>query len=123
MKKFLLVAALALGLGGCQTTFGNISTSQVASAYSVYGVALAGAVAYRNRPLCKTGTVATVTNLCAQRSIIVKLQGYNLKASAALTSLRNFVTAYPTLDASNYVIAAQTAIADFDQFENANGVK
>lgn len=119
MKKGLI---LALALGGC-TTFNNpISLNTLGGMESAYGLALSAAVAYRNLPLCRTGTIATATNVCAQRSIIVKLQNSSKAANVAIHSARDFVVNNPTLDASVLIATAQSALAGFQAVEQTYNI-
>lgn len=126
MRKIALVIAMALGTSGCAllTGFNNpISLNELGGIESSYGIALSAAVAYRSLPLCKTGTIASATNVCAQRSIIVKLQTADATAEAAIVAANAFVAANPTLDATSVITAAQSALAGLQAIETTYGIK
>lgn len=115
MKKIFLIAALALSLAGCA----SLPTVKVQSAITLntmlgvegaYGSALTAARAYKALPLCLTGTKATPTNPCAQRSIVLRLQAADRRAVAALHQANTFIKNYPTVDASNVISAASAAV-------------
>lgn len=115
MRKIAILFALALG--GCASFNNPITLNEIGGMESAYGLALSAAVAYRNLPLCKTGTVATVTNICAQRSIIVKLQQANRGAIVAIHAARDFVVNNPTLDPVTVIGQAQRALAGLQAVE------
>jgi len=108
MKRFIILSFLLLG--GCATLPNPVSTNTLATIESAYGVALAGAVAYRNRPRCTTTALESVSNLCARRSVIVKLQVADRKAQVALGQATIFIRNNPTLDASALLQAAQASV-------------
>lgn len=113
---------LALGVSGCATFNNPISLNQLGAIESGYGLALSTAVAYRSLPLCKTGTISTIAAICAQRSIIVKLQRADKTTQAAIAAANSFVLANPTLDATTLVSAAQSALAGFQAIEAAYNI-
>jgi hypothetical protein len=122
MKRFLVIPALGFALAGCASaTFPslNINTSVTRNTlYSVegsYGIALSGERAYKALPLCKTGTTINFTNLCAKRSTIVKLQSADRVALSAIKNANAYIKAYPTLDATNVISAAQSAVSSLQQ--------
>jgi hypothetical protein len=109
-------------LSACATYQNPINTSELAAVESAYGVALAVAVGYRQLPLCRTGAPTTLTNVCARRSIVVKLQSADRVAQAALIQARSFVKNNPTLDAMTVITVARNAVASFQLVESTNGV-
>lgn len=116
MRKLVLV--LALILGGCASlpsVPNPLSPSSLYDIENAYGVALSQAVAYRGRPLCKVGHLESVTNICARRSIIVRLQKADGKAQIALANAKAFVRDNPTLDATSVLAIAQAAVTTFIQ--------
>jgi hypothetical protein len=126
MKQIILVLTLSLALAGCAhnadgslvTSIPNpVTNTQLATLESAYGVALAGAVAYRNRPRCTKTALESVSNICARRSIVIRMQQADKTAQVAIGRARGFVIANPTLDASSLIQAAQDAIAVFSQIQ------
>lgn len=89
---------------------------------SAYGLALSAERAYKALPLCRTGTKATITAPCAQRSVVVRLQQADLRAISAIQRMNAFIKAYPSVDATNVIGAASTAVGDLRAILNANGV-
>jgi ABC-type uncharacterized transport system substrate-binding protein len=122
MKKLLIAALLAVGLAGCATIQNPVNTTRLATVESTYGVALSIAVAYRNLPLCKTGTTPSLQNICAKRSVIVRLQSADRDAQIALASARSFVKNNPTLSATSVIGIAQNAVAAFQAIEQNEGI-
>ena len=120
MRTIYAAAVLMAGLmlAGCQTTLPTLNISNAVALNTVYGIenaygiAVNAANAYKALPLCKTGTRPSATNICAKRSVIVNLQVAMRRARTAVNNLVAFQRAYPTLDISNFVAAAQTALAD-----------
>ena len=113
MKRFLAIGLIALSLGACATIKNPITNSQLATIESSYGVVLSGAVAYRNRPRCTKTALESVSNICARRSIVLRMQAADRTAQVALGRARAFVTNNPTLDASSLLQAAQDAVSIF----------
>jgi uncharacterized lipoprotein YajG len=113
-----LVIVCGLALAGCQTTLPSLNISNAVALNTVYGIenaygiAVNAANAYKALPLCKTGTRPSATNICAKRSVIVNLQAAMARARIAVNNLVAFQRAYPALDITNFVAAAQTALAD-----------
>lgn len=120
MRKVILI--LAMALSGCASINNPITLNEIGGMESAYGIALSAAVAYRSLPLCKTATVATVTNVCAQRSIIVKLQTANKSVIVAIHAARDFVANNPTLDPATVIGTAQRAIAGLQAIEAAYNI-
>lgn len=125
MRQIALVLLLAVSTAGCGlfTSFQNpVSLNDLGGIESTYGIALSAAVAYRNLPLCKTGTIATATNVCAQRSIIVKMQQADKTTESAIQAANAFVAANPTLNATSVIAVAQSALAGFQAIEATYGI-
>lgn len=122
MKKWLVIACLP-ALAACGSIQNPINNNDLAAVVSAYGAALSIANGYKSLPLCKTGTTASITNVCARRSVIVTLQQADLKAQVALKAAINFTNANPQLSATSFISAAQTAVGVFQQLETANGVQ
>ena len=113
MRKLVLV--LALILGGCATSPSvslntAVTLNSMEGVIAAYGTALSAERAYKSLPLCLTGTRATITNPCAQRSIIVRLQAADLTANRAINRANTYIKTYPTLNASNVISAAVAAV-------------
>jgi hypothetical protein len=127
MKRILAIVFLGISLAGCASTGGiegltRLATTGIANPVTpaalsdvknAYGIALAAAVAYRERPRCTKTHLESVTNLCARRSIVVKLQQADLKAQAALANADMFVADNPTLNAGSVIQAASLAVSAF----------
>jgi hypothetical protein len=119
MRK--LVAAIAvvsgLALAGCQTTALpslNLNTAvalnTVYGIENAYGVAVNAANAYKALPLCRTGTAPSAANICAKRSVIESLQAAMRTARLAVNNLVALQKAYPSVDITNALSAAQSAL-------------
>lgn len=128
MKKLLIAGALAasVALGGCASQGlqlnSQVSLNTLDGVVGVYGTALSAERAYKALPLCKTGTKFSAANPCAQRSIVVRLQNADAVAIAAITRANAFVKAYPTVDATNVISAAASAVSALQAVLNATGV-
>lgn len=127
MKRIVLAITLALSLGACAHPSLNLNNSvtlnTMLSVESAYGVALSGERAYKALPLCKTGMTATVTDPCARRSVIVRLQAADLKVISAISKANTFIKNYPTVDASNVIGAASSAVSSLQSILSENGVQ
>lgn len=122
-----LLGLIALMLAGCagglpqlaQPAIRNpVGLKQLAVLESAYGVALSGALAYRNRPRCTVTHLESPTNLCARRSIVVKLIRADQIAEIALDNAQIFIANNPTLDASSVLQVATRAIAAFTAIQS-----
>lgn len=124
MRK--LVAAIAvvsgLALAGCQTAALpslNLNTSvalnTVYGIENAYGVAVNAANAYKALPLCRTGAVPGAANICARRSVIERLQAAMRKARLAVNNLVALQKAYPSVDITNALSAARSALIGVQQ--------
>jgi hypothetical protein len=128
MRKFLILAAVGLSLGGCATgpklnLNSSVSLNTMQSIEATYGIALSGERAYKALPLCKTGTVATVTSPCAQRSVVGRLQAADRTAISAIQQANAFIKTYPTVDATNVISAAATAVGNLKNLLANTGVQ
>lgn len=121
MRKLLAPVMLACGLvlAGCQNVrlpafdLSNAATlNTIYGLENAYGIVINAANAYRALPLCRTGTVPGATNICARRSVIVRLQSAMARARLAVNHAVNFSRAYPSVDITNVISAAQTALTD-----------
>lgn len=127
MRKLLACAALAFGLAfslalaGCQTVLPSLNLNTTVTLNTVYGienaygVAVNAANAYKALPLCRTGTLPSAANICAKRSVIVNLQSAMRRARVAVNNLVNFQKTYPSVDITNVLSAARTALIDVQQ--------
>lgn len=123
MRKLFACAALAFGLAlaGCQTVLPSLNLNTAVTLNTVYGienaygVAVNAANAYKALPLCRTGTTPSAANICARRSVIVNLQSAMRRARVAVNNLVNFQKTYPSVDITNVLSAAQTALIDVQQ--------
>lgn len=127
MRKLIACAVIALALAGCASSprlsIGNAVTfNTMLGVEGAYGSALTAARAYKALPLCRTGTHATITEPCAQRSIVVRLQAADLKAVSAIRGANAFIKNYPTVDASNVISAASAAVAGMQSVLSTAGV-
>ncbi|MBY0382560.1 MAG: hypothetical protein K2W78_11635 [Xanthobacteraceae bacterium] len=123
MRKHFAVAALAgaLLLAGCQTTLPSLNLGTAVTLNTIYGienaygVAVNAANAYKALPLCSTGTVPSANNICAKRSVIVNLQAAIRRAQVAVNNAIVFQRTYPTVDVTNVIGAARSALLDVQQ--------
>jgi len=115
MRKALIVAALAIGLGGCVNgqlvnpfaSFTNpVSKDTLAKVESAYGAALSVAVGYRNACANKA-----LPPSC--RAIVVQIQNADKYAHAQILVARAFVKNNPTVDASAVLTTAKQAVDAF----------
>jgi len=124
MRKLLLAGALALVtmLTSCGTLNLNTVSSRntLYGVTNAYGVALSGAITYKALPLCKTGAPPSLTNICAKRSVIVRLQAADRTAITAINQAAAFIKNNPTLDTTNAIAVAQSAIAAYQAIVTAN---
>lgn len=124
MRKLIALAALACGLvlAGCQSVqlpsldlSNTVTLNTIYGVENAYGIAASAANAYKALPLCHTGTTPGAANICARRSVIVRLQGAMARARLAVNNAVHFARAYPSLDITNVLGAAQTALLDVQQ--------
>lgn len=124
MRKLVAATALASGLvlAGCETVSLpslNLNTAVTLNTIygieNAYGVAVNAANAYKALPLCRTGTVPGAANICAKRSVIERLQTAMRKARLAVNNLVALQKAYPFVDITNALAAAQSALIGVQQ--------
>lgn len=136
MKRFLILCAVALSLGGCATVGGvvegalnlpaNILTGTVRNpvapvniyqARVVYASTLEIANGYREYCWSKSYAVLMadpVGRICQRRRAIVRaLQAADTKAYSALRTADSFVRNNPTLDATTVIREAIVAVRSF----------
>lgn len=121
MKKLLIPIAFALALAGCagglptlnlQTT---VSMNSLLGVEAAYGVALSGERTYKR--LCISHAV---TGSC--RTVVASLQAADRTAIQSIHSARDFIQAYPTIDPTNLISAASTAVGQLQSILTVNGV-
>lgn len=119
MRKLVATIAVVSGLAlaGCQTVaLPSLNLNTAVSLNTVYGienafgVAVNAANAYKALPLCRTGTEPGVANICAKRSVIERLQYAMRKARLAVNNLVALRKAYPSVDITNAIAAARSAL-------------
>jgi hypothetical protein len=124
MRNLVAATALASGLvlAGCETVSLpslNLNTAVTLNTIygieNAYGVAVNAANAYKALPLCRTGTVPGAANICAKRSVIERLQTAMRKARLAVNNLVALQKAYPSVDITNALAAAQSALIGVQQ--------
>ena len=129
MKKIFIALFFSLALAACATfpnplyTGGSDGRSRLAAIESSYGIALSVAVAYRRTRLCKKSEVATFTNICASRAVILELQAADREAQRALIAARIFVRNNPTIDAFQVLGIAQNSVLFFQNVLAAHGIR
>lgn len=117
MKKLLISVGLVatLLLSGCLSTSQKqaVVTDQVSAVYAVDG-AYAGALAvgnsYAKLPFCAAGTTVSITNICADRATVIKLDALNAKAFAAVQTAKDLVKNNPVVDITSALSAAWVAV-------------
>ena len=124
MRTFVAATAVVSGLAlaGCQTVAlpslnlnTAIALNTIYGIENAYGVAVNAASAYKALPLCRTGTVPSASNLCAMRSVIERLQAAMSRARIAVNNLVGLQKAYPSVDITNALSAAQSALIGVQQ--------
>jgi hypothetical protein len=124
MRKYITAAMVvsALALAGCQTVMlpslnfnTAIALNTIYGIENAYGIAVNAANAYKALPLCRTGTVPGPANICAKRSVIANLQAAMRKARVAVNNLVSLRKTYPSVDITNALSAAQSALIGVQQ--------
>ena len=124
MRKLVatIVLVSGLALAGCQTTSLpslNLNTAVTLNTIygieNAYGVAVNAANAYKALPLCRTGAAPSAANICAKRSVIERLQVAMRKARLAVNNLVALQKSYPSVDITNALAAAQSALIGVQQ--------
>lgn len=112
--KRLIALAFALGLAGCNAPTLNLASqvnlNTLEGVVSAYGIVVNTENQLKQLPLCKTGVNPSASNICIKRSVIVKLQAADRIANATVNQAVAFVKANPTVDPTQYVAAAQSAL-------------
>lgn len=106
MKKIIALVLVGF-LSACAIYQNPITANRLATAESVYGVALSAAVAYRK--LCADKVIARAN--CA--IVVAQMQAADKKVQAALTNVRAFQREHPEIDAVSLVLALEKAVSDF----------
>jgi len=123
MPRYFACVALIGGalLAGCQSTLPSLDLNTAVTLNTIYGIenaygiAVNAANAYKSLPLCKTGTTPDASNICAKRSVIVRLQTAIRRAQIAVNNAIEFQKIYPTVDLTNAIGAAHAALLDVQQ--------
>lgn len=134
MKKLLSVFLIAFSLGGCASNpftdrinlFASvqnpISTDDFYLAKTAYASLALPVANYRELPLCKKSKPFSITNICAKRSVVVRLQELDANAYEALTTAENYIASNQTLKLSSLIDAAKVAVAAYKKYALNNGV-
>jgi hypothetical protein len=122
MRKFIAIAALALSLAGCLPTINvanSVNLNTIEGVVSGYGILLEQEKLLKTQPLCKTGTAPSINNICVKRSMIVRLQSADKIANATINQAVLFVQKNPTVDPTQYISAASSALTGLETIVNA----
>lgn len=122
MKYKILVLIGLLFITACTRLQNPVTNDRLAAIESTYGIALSAAVAYRNIRLCKKGEVATLTNVCSYRDIIIKMQIADTKAQDAIANAKRYIAEHPFLDTFDILSLAQRAVSEFQGIQTAYGI-
>jgi len=134
MKKLLAVFLIAFSLGGCASNdianrfnlFASvqnpISTDDFYLAKTAYAALALPVANYRELPLCKKSKPFSLTNICAKRSVIVKLQDLDNKAYDALATAEAYINSNQTLNLASLISAAKIAVNTYKKYASDNGV-
>lgn len=134
MKKLLAVFLIAFSLGGCASNdianrfnlFASvqnpISTDDFYLAKTAYAALALPVANYRELPLCKKSKPFSLTNICAKRSVIVKLQALDNNAYDALATAETYIASNQTLNLNSVISAAKIAVAAYKKYATDNGV-
>lgn len=128
MKRILTAMLLAgtLALGGCASGGGfpklsitnPVTTNDIVTVKAAYGAALAVAAEYRDlydRNRCTVSRPESLTNICARRSVVVRMQNAAKVANIAINNADWFIRTNPTLDPTSVISAARAAVSTFRQ--------
>lgn len=131
MFRYLKLAAVGLSLmfmgpllAGCNELptldiQSKVTLNTEAGILAGYGLLLNAEQSYKDLPLCKTGTTPSVINICAKRSVIVRLQASDKIANTTLNKLVSFTKTYPNINPSQYISAARSAILSAQDILNS----
>ena len=120
MRKIFTTICLTVSLAGCAGSLPQlnlrttVSMNALLSVEAAYGVALTGERTYKK--LCAT---KAITGSC--RGIVVRLQAADRTAIQSIHSARDFIKAYPTVDATNFISAASSAVGQLQSILTQNG--
>lgn len=122
MKRFLIMALVGLSLAGCAGRLPslNLNTTVTLNTMlgieSAYGIALSAERSYKE--LCRAKVIPSDC-----RVVVVRLQQADAKAIQSIKSANNFIKSYPTIDATNVIGAAQSAVSNLQAILSTTGVK
>lgn len=134
IKNLIAVFLIAFSLGGCASgdmaNRFNLFTSiqnpisvddfyYVKTAYAALALPVAN---YRELPLCKKSKPFSITNICAKRSVIVKLQELDARAYEALTVAEEYIASNQTVNLASVISAAKIAVLSYKKYATDNGV-
>lgn len=124
MRKLLALTAVALSLAACNplptvNIANSVNLNTLEGIVSGYGILLNQEILLKAQPLCKTGTVPSISNLCVKRSTIVRLQGADKVANATVNQAVLFTKNNPTVDPTQYISAASSALSSLQTVVNA----
>jgi uncharacterized protein YceK len=127
MRKFLILAALAIGLSGCTTISAvqgyAITQGQVDAARNTYdGTALATLKSYAGLPRCARGTAFSLTNRCHDAALLKKMRNADAAVSVAFNSTQDQITSGNSSGAVAAYKTLQTAIAAVKQIISDNNL-
>lgn len=111
ISRLAAIAAIPLALAGCISVSNPVKPKTVYELQATFnGGFLVPADHYKRLGLCVAGTSFSAANPCADRGVVLKLQAFYTTAQGDLTTLRKFVLANPTLDASALYSAATLSV-------------
>lgn len=124
MNRLISIALLAFTLAGCASlptinVANSVNLNTLEGVVSGYGILINQEVLLKQQPLCKTGSVPSITNLCVKRSTIVRLQLADKIANQSINQATLFVKNNPTVDPSQYISAASTALGALQSVVNS----
>src|ERR1700748_39337 len=121
----IAAGAVALALGGCAGPLptlniaNSVNLNTIEGVVSGYGILANQKVLVMAQPLCKTGTAPSITNVCVKRSQKLAIQSFDAKANLAINAAVAFVKANPTVDPTQYITAATSALSSLQTVLNA----
>lgn len=114
MKYALMIVLLMLS--GCPLTAQQAATVETAQQKAVYALdaALTSAetagATYAQLPFCTKAAPLSVTNVCADPAVVIKIDAAAKKANAAVNSLESMVQNNPTVDVTSALSDAWTLV-------------
>lgn len=123
--KLAAIGLVCLTVTGCASLGINTVTSRntLYAVTNAYGVALSVASGYKALPTCAAGVKATPQNLCKDLTILARLKAADEKLVKQISDADLFIKTYPTLDATNVIGAAETALASLQAVLAQTGAK